>query len=496
MLLNYLRLPRRSALKTDLQKSKIQATRQQKRYHDGGLAGLVLICIILLTAVDVSAQQEETREINLNEAVELALERNINVKQAINNLERNDASVRQAYGNFLPDLNASGGLNRSVGRQFNQATVEFNEFTQNSINGNLSTSIPIFTGWRNISNLRAAKTDREASQNEYERLREDTIFQTASEFLQIILNKELLKIAEDNLETSRQQLEQVEAQVEVGMRPVVDQFNQEAEVASSELQVIERQNQLTASKVRMMRILQLDAFGEYEFTTPDIDTDAIIPEDFDLRELVSVALDSRRDIKTSELNIEAAEYGLTAARSGYLPSLSFNANISSSYSDQYRLRTPDPATGQLVTETVGFSDQFFDQRINRGLGLSLSIPIFDRFQTRTSVINSKIDIKNARLGLEDQRSLVFQEVRQALEDYKTISQELVATQTQLRAAERAFETQQERYNVGSSTLLELTQAQNGFVQASSQRIQAVYQFVFQEKLLDYYLGKINENISF
>lgn len=460
------------------------------------IVGLMISFAPLFPASLYAQQEDDVREISLNEAVELALDRNIGVQQADNNLERNDAAVQQAYGNFLPNLNASAGANRAVGRQFNQATVEFNEFTQNSINGNLSTSLPLFTGWRNISNLRAAQTDREASENEYERLREDTIFQTASEFLQVILNKELLEIARDNLDTSRQQLEQVEAQVEVGMRPVADQFNQEAEVANSELQVIQRENELMASKLRMIRILQLDAFGDYEFVVPDINTDAIIPQEFDLQELISVALENRRELRTGELNIESAEQGLRAARSGYFPTLNFSANISSSYSDQYRLRTPDPATGQLITETVGFNDQFFDQRINRGLGLNLSIPIFDRFQTRTSVVNSKIDIKNARLSLEDQRSLVFQEVRQAYEDYRTITQELVTTEAQLRAAEKALETQQERYNVGSSTLIELTQANNSFVQASSQRIQAIYQFIFQEKLLDYYLGKISEDIAF
>lgn len=460
------------------------------------IVGLMISFALLFPASLYAQQEEDVREISLNEAVELALDRNIGVQQADNNLERNDAAVRQAYGNFLPNLNASASANRAVGRQFNQATVEFNEFTQNSINGNLSTSLPLFTGWRNISNLRAAQTDREASENEYERLREDTIFQTASEFLQVILNKELLEIARDNLDTSRQQLEQVEAQVEVGMRPVADQFNQEAEVANSELQVIQRENELMASKLRMIRILQLEAFGDYEFVVPDINTDAIIPQEFDLQELISVALENRRELRTGELNIESAEQGLRAARSGYFPTLNFSANISSSYSDQYRLRTPDPATGQLITETVGFNDQFFDQRINRGLGLNLSIPIFDRFQTRTSVVNSKIDIKNARLNLEDQRSLVFQEVRQAYEDYRTITQELVTTEAQLRAAEKALETQRERYNVGSSTLIELTQANNSFVQASSQRIQAVYQFIFQEKLLDYYLGKISEDIAF
>ncbi|MFW6348085.1 MAG: TolC family protein [Cyclonatronaceae bacterium] len=459
-------------------------------------AGAIIFWATAGPASLYAQESSNAEEISLNEAVELALERNIGVQQAENNLERNDASVRQAYGNFLPDLNASAGANRAVGRQFNQATVEFNEFTQNSINGNLSTSVPIFTGWRNISNLRAAQTDQRASENEYERLREDTIFQTASEFLQVILNKELLEIARDNLDTARQQLEQVEAQVEVGMRPVVDQFNQEAEVANGELQVLQRQNELTASKVRMIRILQLDAFGDYEFVVPDINTDAIIPQEFDFPDLISIALDNRRELRTSQLNIESAEYGLRAARSGYFPTLSFSADISSSYSDQYRLRTPDPDSGQLITETVGFNDQFFDQRINRGLGFNLSIPIFDRFQTRTSVVYSKIDIKNARLDMDDQRSLVFQEVRQAYEDYRTISQALVTTEAQLRAAEKAFETQQERYNVGSATLLELTQANNSFVQASSQRIQAVYQFIFQEKLLDYYLGRIEEDISF
>lgn len=459
-------------------------------------AWMICLCLLVMPVI-VHAQEHDAREISLNEAIELALEQNINVQQALNNLERSDASVRQAYGNFMPNLNASGSANRSTGRQFNQATVEFDDFTQNSISGSINTNVPIFTGWRNISNLRAARTNREASQNEYERLREDTIFQTASEFLQVILNKELLSIAEDNLETAQKQLQQVEAQVEVGMRPIVDQFNQEAEVASSELQVIERQNQLTASKVRMIRILQLDAFAEYEFAVPEVDTDAIIPEEFDLRELVDVALENRRDIRTTELDLESAEYDLRAARSGYLPTLSLNASISSSYSDQYRLRAPDPDNvGNFTVETVGFSDQFFDQRINRGIGLNLSIPIFDRFQTRTNVVNSRIDIKNARLNIEDQRSVVFQEVRQAYEDYRTISQELAATAAQLRAAERAFETQQERYNVGSSTLLELTQANNAFVQASSQRVQAIYQFIFQEKLLDYYLGRITEDLTF
>ncbi|WP_164682590.1 TolC family protein [Cyclonatronum proteinivorum] len=438
----------------------------------------------------------QVQQITLNEAVSIALEKSIEIQQAANNLERSDAAVQSAYGQFLPNLNATMGANRTTGRQFNQATISFDDFTQNAISGNLGTSVPLFTGWQNISNLRQARTDREAAQTSFERQREDIIFNTASSFLQVILNLELLEIAKDNLETAKKQLEQVEAQVDVGMRPIVDQFNQEAEVANNELLVIQRQSQVNTSKVQLIRLLQLDALQDYEFIVPDISTEAIIPQHFELTELIEAALSNRKDIRAAELQIESAEFALRSARSGYLPTLSFSASISSSYGDQYRLRTPAPGGQGFVTETVGFSDQFFDQRINRGLGFNLSIPIFDRFQTRTAVTNRQIDLKNSRLALIDRQSLVFQEVRQAYEDYVALTQELATTEIALRAAEKAFETQQERYNVGSSTLIELTQANNAFFQASSQRVQTIYQFVFQEKLLDYFLGRITEDVTF
>lgn len=456
-------------------------------------SALAVTLLISAFSDDLSAQ---VRQITLNEAVSLALEQSIEIQQAANNLERSEAAVQGAFGQFLPNLNATMGANRTTGRQFNQATIAFDDFTQNSISGNLGTSVPLFTGWQNISNLRQARTDREAALTSFERQREDVIFSTASSFLQVILNLELLDIAKDNLETAKKQLEQVQAQVEVGMRPIVDQFNQEAEVANNELIVIQRRSQVNTSKVQLIRILQLDALQDYEFVVPDINTEGIIPQQFNLADLIEAALNNRKDIRAAELQIQSAEFALRSARSGYLPTLSFSASISSSYGDQYRLRTFDPDTGTTITETVGFGDQFFDQRINRGLGFNLSIPIFDRFQTRTAVTNRQIDLKNTRLALIDRQSLVFQEVRQAYEDYLALAQELETTAVALRAAEKAFETQQERYNVGSSTLIELTQANNAFFQASSRRVQTIYQFVFQEKLLDYFLGRITEDVTF
>ncbi len=452
---------------------------------------LLIFLTIGLTAEKAAAQ--ESRQISLQEAVNLVLENNIDIRRARNNMERSEIDVRRATGAFLPNLNATTSANRTTGRQFNQSTLDFDSFTQNTISGQVSTNVPIFTGWQNISNLRSARAERDAVENDFQRLREDMIIETGNEFLQVILNKELLSIAKDNLETSRKQLEQVEAQVEVGMRPIVDQFNQEAVVANNESEVIRQENTLNLSKVRLVRLLQLDQLDDYEFVVPEIDDEMLMFQDYDLTELIELALESRRDIRSREMRLEASEHSLRAARSGYWPTLSFGANINSNYSDQYRLS--EIVDGEIQRVTVGFSDQFFDQRVNRSIGFSLNIPIFDRLQTRSNVQNERINQRNLELDLIDTRSQIFQEIRQAYNDYLSFAQELESTEKALIAAEKAFETQQERYNVGSSTLIELTTANNEFVRAASNQVQATYQFVFQRQVLEYFLGRISEEIQ-
>jgi outer membrane protein len=422
--------------------------------------------------------------LTLEEAIDIALQQNVTIQQAKNNLGRNQADLRSAYGAFLPNLNGTSNANMNTGQQFNQSTLRFETQTSYSMSGGLSTNVPIFTGWQNISNLRRARIDQDVSQSDYDRLKEDLIFETASEFLQVLLNEQLLGIAKENLETSQKQLEQVDAQVEVGMRPIVDLFNQEAVVANNELLVIQRENALKLSKVRVTRILQLDPLVEYEFVTPGIDEQNITPQIFDLTELIETALANRKDIKSQELRILSTQQALRGARSGWWPRLSAGANLNTNYSDTY------------FQGTRSFSEQFFDERITYSVGFSLQIPIFDRFQTSSNVANRRIDMKNAVLGLQDRKSLVFQEISQAYNDYVSYAQELASTEKALIAAEKAFETQQERYNVGSATLIELTTANNEFVNAASNRVQVIYRFVFQEKLLDYYLGRITDDISF
>lgn len=439
--------------------------------------------ILFLSPAFVFAQ---TETLTLEEAVEIALENNYQLKQARNNLDLADTRVFSAKADFTPSLNASFSGSRTVGRQFIQEDLSFDDRTAYSLSGNVNANLTVFNGFRNIANLRQARADKASQDEIFARLNETIIFNTASRYLQVVLNEELLKIAESSLEASRSQLQQVDAQVEVGSRPTVDLYNQEALVANDELAVIQRENALEVSKAQLIRIMQDDNITDVQTSVPDVDELSIMPVDLNLNEMIETALDSRRDYRAQEFAIEGDQQERTIARAQLLPTLSVSAGINTRYSDQFSL--PGFET------TIPFTDQFFDQQINRFVGFSLQIPILNRWNNRASMEAARIQLRNSQLELENIRFQITEEVRQAFNDYQSIIKELESTEKALIAAERAYETEQQRYEIGSSTLIELNLANANFVQAQGERVSAIYDFVFQEQLLDYFIGQLDQNI--
>jgi outer membrane protein len=427
------------------------------------------------------------KEIRLQEAIDISLENNFQLKVADNNVALSEFQQKSEKADFLPSVSGNLSGSRDTGPGFVPGSATFINQTSYSIRGGLNASVPIFNGFENISSLRSSQFETRSQEENKQRVRENIIFNTASGFLQVILDKELLEIARENLIASEKTLEQVDAQVEVGSRPSVDLFNQEATVANNELQVINQENALDISRLQLLRQLQVDPTANYDFVIANVDIDKIERGVYDLRELVDMALENRSDLKSEEFNIQSLENQLKATRASLYPSLNFDANLGTSYSDQRTLPGSD--------DVISFNDQFFDININRSFGLSLSIPIFSNLNIRNTVQQQQINYKNAQLQLEDTRLQVVQEVTQAYNDYKAVIKRIESTEKALRAARRSYETQRERYNVGAGTLIELSDANSQFVEAQSNRAQAVYNFIFQKKLLDFYLGKLNEEVS-
>jgi outer membrane protein len=446
----------------------------------------ILLSLFLFAIPITCFAQAQT--VTIEDAVNIALENNYQLKQAENNLSLAETQVFSAKADYLPSINSSFNGSRNVGRQFIQEDLSFDDRTTYGISGNLNANITIFDGFRNIANLRGAQANKLSQEENVNRIRETIIFNAASRFLQVAVDQELLKIAEATLEASQSQLEQIEAQVEVGALPTVDLYNQEATVANDELTLIQRENALSVSIAQLLRVMQDDSIEEIEIVMPAIDELALAPQELDLQSMIDAALSSRSDFAAQEYSIIDNEMNQKIARSALLPSLSASAGISGRYSDQFF----DPVSGEVST----FSDQFFDQNVNRSLGLSLQIPLFNRWNNKTNIESAKIQLKNSRLQLENIRFQISEEVRQAYTDYLSLVKELESTERALIAAERAYETEQQRYEVGATTLIELNQANANFVQAQSNRVQTAYNFVFQEKLLDFYIGRLDQNPEF
>ncbi len=445
--------------------------------------------ITILLSIPVLSQAQTS--ITLEDAIRIALENNYQLKQAENNLDVTDNAVLNAKADFLPSISASYNGTRRVGQQFDQTTVTFENVTTQSLGGNLNSSITVFNGFNNINNLRRANANRSIQIEESQRLRENIIFTTASRFLQVVLNEELLKISQENLDVSEQQYIQIEAQVEVGRSPNVDLLNQASLVANEELTVIQRENALESSYALLMRIMQDDSGTEYSLVMPDIDELDLMPLDYNLQELMQEAIQNRRDLRAQQLTIDRNRYDVSIARANLLPTITASMGISGSYND--RFRAFDPELGRSVP--LSYIDQFFDRNVNSFIGFNVQIPIFDNLSRRTNLQNTKITLKNSQLELENVRFQVNEEVRQAYNDYMSIVKELDSTQKALTAAERAYETEFQRYEVGASTLIELNQANANYVLAQSNRIQTIYNFVFQEKVLDFYLGQLTDSVE-
>jgi len=446
-----------------------------------GIALLVLGLIFSIPAFAQNTQETPGGEkISLQEAIDIALENNYQVKVAKNNVALSGKQVLSEKADYLPSVNANMSGSKSIGRNFSQDLGQIVTQTTNSFGGRVSADLPIFSGFENLNSLKSSQFSEKSEKETLESVREEIIFTTVNNYLQFILAQKVLEIDRENLATSRKTLEQVKAQVEVGSRPRVDLYNQESQVASDELAVVNSENQVQSSRLTLIQTLQIDPRKEYNFATPEIDTQSVRATSYDLDQLVSTALENRSDLKSEEFNIQSIKHQLNATKASLYPSLSLSASVGSRYSDGI---------------PVNFQDQFFDQNIQQSYGLSLSIPIFSNLSIRTSVQSQQIQYKNAKLNLQNLELQVIQDVNSALNDYKSYVKQLESSEKALQAAERAYETQKQRYEVGAGTLIELSEANARYVEAQSSRAQALFRVIFQQQILEYYIGKLDQNVS-
>tara|TARA_B100001175_G_scaffold126971_1_gene108039 strand:+ start:3978 stop:5333 length:1356 start_codon:yes stop_codon:yes gene_type:complete len=430
---------------------------------------LILILTILILA-DVNAQKKWS----LEECVTYAIENNISVRQANNALLSNDQDIIAAKGNFLPFLGINGSQRMNLGN-VQVFDGEFVDRTFHSSNFGLNISQTIFNGFRNTNVYRQSLINKAANLEEFKRIKDNVSLTVVNSYLNVLLNKENLIIAEAQYDFSIEQLQLVKELVEAGVQPQANVFDAEASLANDSQQLTVAENSYTLAILSLSQVLQVP-FNSFDIQIIDLDPPTQQLMYNDISSILDYAFKNRSEIKVAEKNIEAAKLGKEISKSGFYPSvsLSYGLNTGANFSN--------------LTNDNSFFQQINDNR-GHSFALNLNIPVFSRFQNQTALAKAKIQVENSNLALEQAKVDLESNIQLAFNDAKAALKSYISSNKSVIARQLSFDNAKERYSIGALNSLDLEQNRTQLVNSQASLIQAKYDFIFKSKVLDFYLGK-------
>jgi outer membrane protein len=439
---------------------------------------LILALIIIVLAIPVSAQKLLT----LQEAVSIALQRNTSLIKVKNTLESSETQLKSAYGDLIPTLgaNASWSFQRindagSVQRDFlgNEVVTPASQVDNRSYSASIGGNVTLFNGLANIANINQKKDNLKATEYNIEKKKQDVVYDATNLYYLVLNAEELMKVREENVKYYQKFYETVNERNRLGIVAKADVYTAQVQLGNAELLLIQAQNNYETTLGNLLNYLALDVLQDYKLVNPFsgqglTDTESYLGDYANIQALVKAALDTRFDFKSQQLAISSAESGLTIAKSGFFPTLTGSYSYSSAASKY---------------------DRLFDRKIFNA-SLSLNFPIFSNWNTENSIQLAMVSLKNAREDLLALERLVKIEVKQGFLDLSAAKKSLDVATKNVTAAEETRKINQERYNLGSGTILEVLQADRDYTDAQRNKINATFDFYIKRDKLSNALGKL------
>lgn len=466
------------------------------------------ILIVFLSVVTLSSFGQ-TKKWTLEECVSYALQNNISIKQSELDKEVVTTNKKDAVASFMPSVNsnASHSWNIGLNQNITKGTLE-NQTTQYTSAG-LTVGIDIYKGLRNQNQLRKANLSKIASDYQLMKIKEDVSLNVVNSYLQILFNKENLKMQQEQLAFDLKQKERTTELVSVGAVPKGDLLDVLATIATDNQKVVNAENALLISKISLAQLLQLKDYENFDIIEEQIEPKQSIVLAENPQSIFNKAKSTRTELKLAQTNLQIAEKDIKIARGGYQPTLQgfYNLNTRVSYADRVvgsQINPSQPtvpigiveSTGQVVVmpnrvTILGGPEPFMNQIIdNKGhsFGVQLSVPIFNGFAARYNLQRSKIAFEKSKLSLEQQEQDLERTVYSAYTDTRGAQKSFDAAKITLEARQNAMNYAKERYEVGLMNIFDYNQTQTMFVNAQSELLRTKYDYIFRTKILEFYFG--------
>ncbi|WP_299244009.1 TolC family protein [uncultured Aquimarina sp.] len=467
-----------------------------------------IICCVLFGMLSTQAQDKKW---TLRECVEYALENNITIKQSALNLEAAEIDKSDAIGAFLPSFNANAGNTWSSGLSPDPVTGTNRTATFRNSSYGVNVGITLFDGLRNLKQLQRAKINRLLNQYNLGKSKDDIALFIANSYLQVLLNKESLKVIEKQHDITLEQLKRTKDLVDAGVLPQGDLLEIEATSADELTRIVQAENAVLIARVGLAQTLLIKDYENFDI----VEKEYLVPESSILNksveEIRSSAREARYEVQIAEQNKLIAEKDLEIAKGAYYPTLSgsFNYGTREVGTNTFDVIGIDPVTPFDPIGTVeGTGDTVFSLIPNPVLqeagptpfikqlytndgisyGLSLNVPIFNGFSTRNAVKRSKINVKRTAFQLEQAELDLDSNVYQAYVDAKGSAEAYEASLVAVKAQERAYEYAKDRYDVGRTNAFDFSQSKFRLENAQSNVVQAKFDYIFKIKVLELFFG--------
>lgn len=434
------------------------------------LTFLVLIIANFLFCENLLAQNYSNRIWDLNNCINYALENNIQVKQKKLSVTSNELDLSKDKSAWLPSLNASISENLSNSKDKTNAD---NWAASNGTSFSLTASMPIYQGGTIKNNIRKSQLSVEQANVEVEITQKSIILSIVQAYLDVLYTKESVDYYGEVVLASQKQVERSKDLFNAGSIVRKDLAQMEAQLASDNYSLTVAKNNLTSRTTDLKQLLEIPVADTFAVSFPEvqvIDSLASFPSKL---EAINAAMSIMPEIRSSQVNNQIAEVNYRITKSGYLPSLSLNAGYSTDYSSSL---------------SGGFSNQLSNNQLQK-VGLTLNVPIFNRFSTKTSVQQSKIGVEQARLSALETEKNLQQQVETIYQDAVAGIYRYKSAKTQMELADESFRLSEQQFNLGMINAVELLKVKTSLLNSKMELIQSKYSAILNLKILDYYMGK-------
>lgn len=465
----------------------------------------LLLTLLGLAVLSAQAQNAWT----LEKCVDYARQNNLRVKQAEYTIKNTGLTKRQNEFNRLPALSArtSGGL--QFGRTIDPTTNTFNTEQIGFNSFSLDLSATLYGGNQINNSVKQSKIDLEAARLDAQATVNDIGLSIANAYLSILLAEEQLANGRRRLELSQTQLEQTDKLIQAGSLPPNDRLDFLAQIALDEQAIVETQNLVAIGYLNLKQLLEIDPTEDIRIVRPESIQipEGVDPFSFQTDEVYNTALQTQPQIRAADLRLESAQLGENIAQGGYLPTLSLFASLNTNYSSAFQsaifglVRTKqtvfinnDPVEIEFENQApVDFRDIPYDTQIRdnfgQTVGLSLGIPIYSNHRNRINVERARLTVLNTQVTNRQLRQQLKTDVQRSIADARAARESLQAAQRAADAAQAAYDNADKRFRLGAINSLEYTTARNNLDRAQVDVIRAKYQYLFNLKVVDFYLGR-------